>query len=74
MEAKWKFVNRFLSDMLVFRDGPIHTRSRSLIGKAFTSKAVEALRPFIQQTVDDRIDAIRPHGRIPPSSQERGKW
>jgi cytochrome P450 len=64
MEAKWKFVNRFLSDMLVFKDGPIHTRSRSLIGKAFTSKAVEALRPFIQQTVDDRIDAIRSHGRM----------
>jgi hypothetical protein len=64
MEAKWEFVNRFLSDMLVFRDGPIHTRSRSLVGKAFTSKAVEALRPFIQKTVDDRIDAIRSDGRM----------
>ncbi len=64
MEAKWQFVNRFLSDMLLFKDGPIHTRSRSLIGKAFTSKAVEALRPFIQKTVDDRIDAVRSHGRM----------
>jgi len=64
MEAKWQFVNRFVSDMLLFKDGPIHTRSRSLIGKAFTSKAVEALRPFIQKTVDDRIDAVRSHGRM----------
>jgi cytochrome P450 len=64
MEAKWQFVNRFVSDMLLFKDGPIHTRSRSLIGKAFTSKAVEALRPFIQKAVDDRIDAVRSHGRM----------
>jgi cytochrome P450 len=64
LEAKWQFVSRFVSDMLLYRDGPIHTRSRSLIGKAFTSKAIEPLRPFIQQIVDDRIDAALPHGRM----------
>lgn len=64
MEAKWEFVNRFVSDMLVFKDGPIHTRSRSLVGKAFTSKAIEALRPFIQKIVDERIDAVRSQGRM----------
>jgi cytochrome P450 len=37
------------------RDPPDHTRLRSLVGKAFTPRVVEGLRPRIQQIVDALI-------------------
>lgn len=40
------------------------TRLRTLSNKAFTSKSVEALRPFIQKFVDNRIDEARSRGEI----------
>ena len=45
-------------------DPPGHTRIRSLVTKAFTPRAVERAHAFIQQTVDDLIDAVEPTGRI----------
>lgn len=43
-------------------DPPEHTRLRRLVGKAFTTRAVERLRPRIEQAADDLLDAI-PAGR-----------
>lgn len=64
VQAKLEVVNRFLSSWLVFIDPPGHTRLRSLISKAFTSRSVEALRPFVQKVVNERIDAVRPCGAM----------
>lgn len=64
VQAKREVVNQFLSRMLVFHDAPTHTRLRSLINKAFLSKAIEALRPFVQQVVDSRIDEARSRGTM----------
>lgn len=46
----------------VFNDPPQHTRLRALMGKAFTSRAVESLRPRIAGIVDELLDAIAAKG------------
>lgn len=45
-------------------DPPEHTRLRNLASKAFTFKAVEALRPRIQQIVDDLLDQVEAKGSL----------
>jgi cytochrome P450 len=44
------------------RDPPDHTRLRGLASKAFTPRVVEALRPRIQQIVDDLLERVAPQG------------
>jgi cytochrome P450 len=46
----------------VFNDPPQHTRLRALMNKAFTSRAVEALRPRIARIVDELLDEIAAGG------------
>jgi len=46
----------------VFNDPPQHTRLRALISKAFTSRAVEALRPRVAVIVDELLDDMERKG------------
>ncbi|MFO0987598.1 MAG: cytochrome P450 [Alphaproteobacteria bacterium] len=46
----------------VFNDPPQHTRLRALMGKAFTSRAVESLRPRVAGIVDELLDAMEKKG------------
>jgi cytochrome P450 len=39
-------------------DPPEHTRLRTLVGKAFTPRAIEALRPRAVQIVEEQLDAV----------------
>jgi cytochrome P450 len=43
-------------------DPPVHTRLRRLVSKAFTPRAVEDLRPRIQQIVDQLLDEAQTRG------------
>jgi cytochrome P450 len=49
---------RIVSSVLLVKDPPAHTRLRSLVAKAFTPRMVEALRPRIEQTLDELLDAV----------------
>lgn len=53
-----------LRESILFKDPPGHTRLRNLVGKAFTVRGVEDLRPRIQQIADDLIDAVAERGRM----------
>jgi cytochrome P450 len=48
----------------VFNDPPAHTRLRGLMNKAFTSRAVAALRPSIAGIVEDLLGAVLAKGRM----------
>jgi cytochrome P450 len=40
-----------------YADPPYHTHLRGLMNHAFTPRRVERLRPYIQRTVDELLDA-----------------
>jgi cytochrome P450 len=46
------------------RDPPDHTRLRGLVSKAFTPKALESLRPHIQQIVDGLLAQVEGRGEM----------
>lgn len=45
-------------------DPPDHTRLRSLVGQAFTPRAVEQLKPRVERIVDELLDGIDDTGRF----------
>lgn len=50
------------STSMLGADPPDHTRLRRLVSKAFTPSAIDALRPRIQELVDDILDAVEARG------------
>src|SRR5215467_9748198 len=46
------------------RDPPDHTRLRRLVSKAFTPRAIQALRPRISDLVDNMLDAMAEQRRV----------
>ncbi|MBW4491192.1 MAG: cytochrome P450 [Trichocoleus desertorum ATA4-8-CV12] len=47
-----------VSNWMVFRDPPDHTRLRSLVNKVFSAKMVENIRPGIFDIADNLLDAV----------------
>jgi cytochrome P450 len=62
-QRKLADLQHYLTLWAVFKDPPDHTRLRGLMNRAFTPRAVEALRPNIERIVDDLLDAIVERGK-----------
>ena len=55
------------------RDPPDHTRLRKLVSKAFTPRAIQALRPRITGLVDGMLDVMAAEGRWTSSTRSRSR-
>jgi cytochrome P450 len=55
-------VYRTMRNWMLQMDPPDHTRLRGLVAKAFTGRAVENMRPRIQEIVDKALDRVIPKG------------
>ena len=49
---------------MVFHDPPKHTRLRALVNKAFTTSAVERMRPRIEEIVTELLTAVLDRGEM----------
>jgi len=58
------FVDHYRLKSLINSDPPDHTRFRGLVTKAFTPRVVEAMRPRIQEIVNELLDAVQQSGRM----------
>lgn len=52
-----------LSDWMVFKDPPDHTRLRNLVKHAFTPRAVQAMGPRVDEIVEEVLD-LPPRGTV----------
>ncbi|MCA2217391.1 cytochrome P450 [Jidongwangia harbinensis] len=62
VEPELRPVAAVLSRQMLYVDPPDHPRLRGLVSKAFTARAIEALRAQITRTVDGILDRVLPHG------------
>ncbi len=53
-----------VSKWIVFREPPDHTRLKSLVSKAFTTRVVENLRPCVYQIADSLLDNVHARGEM----------
>jgi cytochrome P450 len=51
-----------IPELFLNMDPPEHTRIRRLVARAFTVRAVERLRPVVQQITDELVDAMLAQG------------
>ena len=59
LRAPARLVSGEVPPNMMWMDDPEHRRQRSLVSKAFTPRAVEAMRAPIQKIVDDLLDAAQ---------------
>jgi hypothetical protein len=57
-----KYLNRRRTSILS-AEGDEHTRLRRLVGKAFSPRAADRLRPFMREVIGSLVDAVAPSGR-----------
>jgi pimeloyl-[acyl-carrier protein] synthase len=55
---------RTISRMMLFTDPPDHTRLRGLANRAFTPRAVEAMRARVEEIAEGLLDDLRPAGPV----------
>jgi len=57
-------VYRSFSKTMFYSDPPYHTHLRGLVNSAFTPAAVEQMRPYVQLTVENLLDAVQTNGKM----------
>lgn len=55
--------------MMLFADPPDHTRLRRLVSKGFHLRAVDELRPWVEQLVDEILDSVADGGGMDVTAQ-----
>ena len=55
---------RYLTEWLVFRDPPSHTRLRKLVNKAFTPRAIRRRRPRMEAICSELLNSLSDTGEI----------
>lgn len=60
----YKGFRSIVTNWMVFRDPPDHTRLRSLVNKVFSSKMVESLRPSILNIAYSLLDLVQAQGEM----------
>lgn len=58
----WEMISWIAMDNMVTAYGKDHLRLRRLVGKAFSPRRTEAIRPRIQQLTDELLDALETAG------------
>lgn len=53
---------RFMEEIVISRSGPVHTRLRASVSRAFTPKRANAERAMMQQVISDLLDEWLPKG------------
>ncbi|MDU0812647.1 cytochrome P450 [Bacillus siamensis] len=57
--TKYQNLSHIQHDMLLFKNQSDHKRIRVVIGKEFTAKTAESLRPCINETAHDLLDQVQ---------------
>jgi cytochrome P450 len=58
------FSDHFATKSLLHSDPPDHTRMKTLITREFNTKVVDQMKPSIQKSVDELIDAVLAQGEM----------
>ncbi len=64
VQPRFQPIKQHFSVGLLHSDPPDHTRLRSLINQAFTPRVVKEMRPRIEATVNELLDAVEGAGRM----------
>ena len=59
---KFRRLGHLLTQMMLMKDAPDHTRLRGLVKKAFTPRVVSGLRPRVESIVAELLAAVRARG------------
>lgn len=62
--AAFRGFRSMVSNWMVFRDPPNHTRLKTLVNKVFSPKVVENLRPAIANIADELLDRVHLKGTM----------
>lgn len=61
---KYEHLKNIQNDMMLFKNEPDHKRLRMLVSNVFTPSAIEAYRPYIEETVNELLNEVETKKRM----------